>query len=518
MLYYDVKNYEEFQTRFGTQKHGNGVSNKKNKILLTYIKNKELLHTAVTTGNAELITIPDMTELKKTMNRKIQESGEKDENLPHKSFLNGLIFYSNAYSTDDYYGVCEDGDMKSVRYINHANGRVYKMKAGKYYRSLVLQTAFGKKLPEQVLVYLCEEFAADWQTYTMGKLPKNSLVVNKDFERIYSNSACVGDFQSCMMDKYLHSFYQYSVDASAAYLTNEDKKVIARCIIYNKVTDQDGNKWRLAERQYASDGNDVLKRVLIDALIKENHIDGYKKIGAGCGDSRAFVDTEGNSLSEKEFEIECNLDYNDTLSYQDSFKWYNEYSRIATNYENGDISLDITDGSINGDEQDYDDYHDYHCASTIQVFVHNAEYYCDSENMDDFIYIGSLDQYHHEEDVSTCEKCGDYYLSSEGYYSDLIEEGYCCKDCKEKAEQEYKENHWFYSDYDQAYYRLETELTTYQSWNPEKESYEEKSIHTETLNGLLENKEFFLFEDTAFDNIDMETLQPYMLEAMETTV
>ena len=32
--------------------------------------------------------------------------------------------------------------------------------------------------------------------------------------------------------------------------------VIARCIIYNEVKDQDGNKWRLAERQYASGEND----------------------------------------------------------------------------------------------------------------------------------------------------------------------------------------------------------------------------------------------------------------------
>ena len=63
-------------------------------------------------------------------------------------------------------------------------------------------------------------------------------------------------------------FYMDSVDASAAYLTDEDDMVIARCIIYNEVKDQDGNKWRLAERQYASDENDILKRALIDALIK----------------------------------------------------------------------------------------------------------------------------------------------------------------------------------------------------------------------------------------------------------
>ena len=68
--------------------------------------------------------------------------------------------------------------------------------------------------------------------------------------------------------------------------------------------------------------NNTLKRALIDALIKGGHIDGYKKVGAGCGDSRAFVDLEENSLSDRKFRIECDLDYDDTLSYQDSFKWY----------------------------------------------------------------------------------------------------------------------------------------------------------------------------------------------------
>ncbi len=82
-----------------------------------------------------------------------------------------------------------------------------------------------------------------------------------------------------MTDKDYYYFYMDSVNASAAYLTDEDDMVIARCIIYNEVKDQDGNKWRLAERQYASDENDILKRALIDALIKGGYIDGYKKVG-----------------------------------------------------------------------------------------------------------------------------------------------------------------------------------------------------------------------------------------------
>ena len=46
MLYYDFMDYEDFKERFGIVHHGNGAKNRKNKILLAYIKNKELLRQA----------------------------------------------------------------------------------------------------------------------------------------------------------------------------------------------------------------------------------------------------------------------------------------------------------------------------------------------------------------------------------------------------------------------------------------------------------------------------------------
>ena len=43
--------FEEFKERFGIQEHANGEKSIKNKILLAFIKNKELLHEAVIAGN-----------------------------------------------------------------------------------------------------------------------------------------------------------------------------------------------------------------------------------------------------------------------------------------------------------------------------------------------------------------------------------------------------------------------------------------------------------------------------------
>ena len=60
----------------------------------------------------------------------------------------------------------------------------------------------------------------------------------------------------------------------------------------------------------------------------------------------------GNSLKNKKFEIDCRLDIRDTLSYQDSFKWYNHSKKNAYNYEPEEYShdLDTTDINLNGDE------------------------------------------------------------------------------------------------------------------------------------------------------------------------
>ena len=229
MLYYKFKNYEEFKELFGIVKHGNGNKSRKNKILLAFIKNKELLHNAVVSGDYTLLHISDITTMKNTVIEKIIRSGGEDETLSYCVNLIGKTYYSSTYGTDGNKGLCEDGDMKAVRYINYEKGeKIFKMKAGKFYRAIILETAYGKTLPETILNFLCEEFASEWQTYSMGKLPKNKLFVNKDFERIYSSDCCEGDFDSCMVDKEQHSFYENAVNASAAYLENEEGKIIAR--------------------------------------------------------------------------------------------------------------------------------------------------------------------------------------------------------------------------------------------------------------------------------------------------
>jgi hypothetical protein len=300
------------------------------------------------------------------------------------------------------------------------------------------------------------------------------------------------------------------VEAKAAYLENSEGKVIARCIIYTEVFDQDDKIYRLAERQYATNGNEVYKKALIDALIEKGEIDGYKQITAGCGEPRNFVDVNGNSLFEKKFSIKCNLDYEDYLSYQDSFKWYNICSRIATNYGEGDYDLATTEGELVDDEYDaYDDFHGYACYETTLCYRNGHEYYVDVDNLGDFVWIECDQCYYHKDDVEECPICGRAFVKSDGSYSEMTEKEYCKDDCADRAEEQYKQEFWHYSEYDAEYYEDEDDITTFNEWHQELSTYVRKTISVDTLRTKLIEDDWHRYGDEYFNEVDIETNLPH---------
>ncbi len=519
MLYFNFYGFEGFKARFGMVHHGNGEKSRKNKILLSFVKTPFIHEEAVKTGDYSLLNITNMADLKNIMFDRIQKSGNDNPELGYEVNILNYTFKSALYETDDSKGLCEDGDDRACRYVNHSNNdKIFKMKAGKFIRSLILETEFGQKLPEQVVVYLQECFAQEWQTYAMSVLPKNRLVVDEDFQKIYSSRACVGDFCSCMVNRHYHSFYKDAVDAKAAYLLNEDGLIISRCIIYTNVHEEGSDKiWRLAERQYSTDQNDVLKRALVDALIREDYIDGYKQVGFDCHNSRGFVDIHGNSLENKKFWIDCSLDTWDTLSYQDSFKWYNFHDKAAYNYEtnNYDYCLDTTEGSIDGNDEDdddgenYDSYHDrYTYHDVVTVWVGGDSETCDEDDLEDFIYIDD-EGWVHEDDVSECPVCGKKFISANGSYSELTDCDYCDSECMAKAELQYKKENWTYSEYDDEYVENADDVSCYMAWDPVEQVYEKKTIKKYSLAKLIAEGTLVT---VAFDCIDEHQHIPYNAE------
>ncbi len=352
--------------------------------------------------------------------------------------------------------------------------------------------------------------------YISGTLPNFTLLVDHDFAEIYSGEACAPGMNSCMIDRGFHNFYRDSVKAKAARLIDEDGIILARCVIFTEVHDEDDKIWRLAERQYAKDQSDILKRALVDALIKAGEIDGFKQVGADCGSSRAFVDVEGNSLSHKKFRIECNLDWEDSLSYQDSFKYYSLDRNVAFNFFDADYSynLDTTNGQLEDEDSEtyYAEFQDYDCESITDVFFHGSEITCDSDDLSEFTYW-SDNYYHTEDDLDECPECGGTMLSPEYYrdelfYSELTEEYYCCQGCKEKAELQYKKDNWFYCDFDQKFYEQDDILTTFNAWNEDKGVYETKTVNIDMIDVYVNCEILFRIGDQLYDEINEQTELP----------
>ncbi len=519
MLYIKSFNdFEGFKRIFGVTTHGNGEKSRNNKILLNHLKTPALLKWCRRNNNYDLLSITNMADLKKTVTEAIMESGKQDDTLTEKVTLIGKTFYSSKYRTDEMNGVCEDYDKKSIRYVNVERERIYKMKSGKFYSSIIKETELGQSLNPSVITWLIEEFSVDWEVFSYAISPEVQLVVDDDFEAIYSEENCK-DFRgcSCMVGRDRHSFYEDSVKAKAASIIDADGFVLARAIIFTDVTDQDGKKWRLLERQYSRESSEVLKRILVDLLIKGNYIDGYKQVGAGCGDSRAFVDNEGNSLAEYKFSIDMDLETDQCLSYQDSFKWYDIEDNIAYNYEPShyDYTLDTTEYNLDGDDDDdedegeWDDFHQYHCDQTTHCYAHGQEYYVDSDNLDEFCYIEELDEWHHEDDVIQCPCCNKHVLKDNAFESELTDERYCSEKCLKRGEKEYKESNWFYSEYDKDWCEDVDMLFHINIWNADGKKYHEQTIFESTLDRLLENNEAYEFDDNYFNKINKRTNRPF---------
>ena len=376
------KNYEEFKEIFGVVEHGNGVKSRKNKILLACLKDRKLLHWWLSFKdscdrthreylyeNWDYLRATSMDDLKhfamKMMNRFVYNDVCGMDvpyyciafnDLPYK-------FYSSSMRLDGFNGICNDGDSKAVRYENVEREKVFKMKAGKFITRCIEECRITRDyMPEQLKRWIGEEFAREWQVFAEQRCTdRYTLHVDDNFKDIYDSGRCYGDFESCMTDKDQHTFYRDAIEAKAAYITDEHGWIVARCIVYTDVIDEDGNHYRLAERQYSTGCDNVLKQILVDKLIKAGEIDGYKRVGVDCHDNKNFVRNDGSSMRDLVLHIDCCLEAGDTLSYQDSFIYYNHDEQISYNDSSKSYSdeLNTTDSQFRGGGNWSEYYHEY---------------------------------------------------------------------------------------------------------------------------------------------------------------
>ena len=459
MLTYGFKNHEEYQNLFGYRVTGDGVKVRKNKILLAFLKNKSTHKHFVL---KEYLSSTDLNQLCDNLFRDLS----KVSRGCHDILIFNRYFKNNDYQVDEQNGICLDNDIQAYRYINVKTNKPFKMKIAKLFRAIMADNELWRELPEQIQTYMCEKIANDWQAERIKSLGRYSIRVDNDFEKIYDRYYCDGDFDSCMTDRNREDFYNDCINAKAAALiNNQNGKIAARCIIYQDVMNDDETKhYRLAERQYATDCDNVLKTILVQKLIEGGYIDGYKKIGVNCHANDAFVLNDGTDLNVR-LHIKNTIKPGDILSYQDSFIYLCVDAEIAYNKYISDYThkLDDTSEYLEGE---YDEYHDCYCRDTCEVFVHGRSMQCDADDLSDFIYIENLYEYHHIDDCERCDNCGEWFLSDNDYYSDLTGYNYCCESCMNNAEEEYKSENWYYSDFDEEYFEDEDDITVVYHYAP----------------------------------------------------
>lgn len=453
----------------------------KNKVLFDLIKSNKIKRYLNPTQREELYSLDSMALMVQFCERMILQSPIGKYCVP----VMECEFSSDIYAPSNC-GLCHDGDIRSFRYKNmERDEQVFKMRIGKMMKHLILSSEFGKLLPESVVIFMCEEYSRRWQSWASKRMPNRceTLVVDDDFAAIYDSKQCFGDFGSCMTDNDQYKFYECDVDAKAAKLIDKNGDIVARCIIFTDVIDVNTEeKLRLAERQYASDGNDLLKQMLVDMLIDGGYIDGYKKVGADSHSPRNWMKTDHTPFpSDMLLKIRCRTEIGDVISYQDSFQWYDMDSGWAYNFPASGYTHDLATTERYLEGGNFDEYNDcYTTSELVQVLVNGRSMMCSEDDLEDFRYVEDIG-YCHEDDVVWCGNCNDYVLHDDSYYSELTGEYYCCESCLEDAEQKYKERYYEWSEFDSDYFE---DVENYYVWNGD--DYEESTISKGSLDGLIE--------------------------------
>lgn len=340
---------------------------------------------------------------------------------------------NGRYETDEQEGLCEDGDFMKIRVLLFDNGKevVRKTSPGKVLRQIISDTQYSW-LPDSVVNFLCEKFTEKWTAYAEDKIGNFELRVDDDFGFIYDSSHCDGDFHSCMTDEGYDDFYSECVSAKAASLL-KDGLIVARSVIFTDVHDEDtGNVLRLAERQYSTGQDNLLKQMLVSKLIAGGYIDGFKTVGAGCHSPMDFVLNDGTPLVHK-MHIPCVWRENcNDAPYMDSFKWFVTENDKLYNYPHDEASylFENTDGTA-----EYMLCTVYKNGEQIMVSEADREMY--------YTYFPREEVYVFDEDVFRCERCdtqtffSSAELQSNSVHSSYTDENYCCNDCMDKSILEY---------------------------------------------------------------------------------
>ena len=360
MLFCDqINDFEDFKSRFGFKTgiegnylvNANGAKQRKNNVQFLFWK--EQAKDFVRNGK----------HLSAAFDRaaKFDSSKEVFRYMLETLFNKGLDAICPVVSFGDYKllnsGICIDGDINSIRYRNLKNDGVYKMKIGKfvnkYFEYLGNNVPFWAKNPT-LKIFFIEEVTELWKNKRLKEQTLH-VVVNKDFHAIYDPSQRPEDsrdFNSCMDGDDNWNYYLCHGDIyDAVSLQDEDGLIYARAILVH-CFDREGNAHNYLERIYCN--KRMYKDLLFEKAKAEGVFDLYKGLEASCHDSEEIYSVTTDKKINYYVYIPLELEEDDWMSYQDTFKWYyddrHKAYNICVSHSDRYYRLDFTNETFTFDD------------------------------------------------------------------------------------------------------------------------------------------------------------------------
>jgi hypothetical protein len=111
--------------------------------------------------------------------------------------------------------------------------------------------------------------------------------------------------------------------------------------------------------------------------------------------------------------------------------------------------------------------------------------------------------YYHNDDRIECDRCGEMFPAEDCdgnivcHYSELTEQDYCCEDCLQEAEHEFRRENLMYSEYDDEEFDEEGHVTTWRRWHTSGRDgyYINETITFKSLQEMIDRDEVVLCND-----------------------
>lgn len=297
-------------TTFGTK------DNRKNKLLLDYFKwyyKKCHFWPPVISINDLVLKILSRTD----------GLGDRYDLDTHKVYFNDTAFPGTWIKLGEYSIYLPDSfNLKVLQRDNPCSMKLLKegrhvihMKPSKLVHKIL--SNLNALINESIMIYIGELCQ---YSYESSYIEPRKIHTSQDFSIIYGPQEY--DLHSCMVEAEKESFYECNVDATAAYFVDADQNVIARCVIWNKVYDENGKQYKYADRIYGID--EATKKEFYDALICFG-VDLIKDFNAGTSNENAIVDPNTGYTFGGRLRTMCTgLQSGDPVPYLDTFPWYKD--------------------------------------------------------------------------------------------------------------------------------------------------------------------------------------------------